>query len=175
MLYLYYILKYIYKNMKVEDYNFNTKTEDIDRGAVKIEILKIIDNRIFWKIVEKINWRTVMNERTEKTKERLYKAINQAERKAKIDKLENRKVERIDILELKEYYFKLLKLLKYYFEPLWLSDACSGPSDDGYWDLRSSIIGFGKEFLTESLNDDQLFIDMSQNHDYAENFGYIFN
>jgi len=35
--------------MKVEDYNFNTKTEDIDRGAVKIEILKIIDNTIFWR------------------------------------------------------------------------------------------------------------------------------
>ncbi len=41
--------------MKVEDYNFNTKTKDINREKVKEEILKIVDNPIFWKIVDKIN------------------------------------------------------------------------------------------------------------------------
>ena len=151
------------------------KTEDINREKVKKEILENIDNPIFWKIVDKINWKLVMEEKTDVTKERLYNAINQFNRKSKLDQIENRDFHKIEIEELKKYYLKLLKLLEYYFQPVWLSDAVNGPSDDGYWDLRSSIIGFGKEFLLESLNDDQLFIDMIQDNNYAENFGYIFN
>ena len=101
--------------------------------------------------------------------------MNKLNRKAKINKLENREFRIIVIGDLNAYYQKILKKLDFYFQPVWLSDAVNGPSDDGYWDLRSSIIGFGKTFLINSLNDDQIFIDMVDNHNYAENFGYVFN
>ncbi len=116
-----------------------------------------------------------MRKKSDVSRDKLYKIVKILERREKLNKVEKRSFNKIDIKELGQYYKKLLNLLKYYFEPVWLSDVVSGPSDDGYWDIRSSIIGFGKEFFLDSLEDDQLFIDMCIHHDYAENFGYIFN
>ena len=151
------------------------KTEDINREEVKKEILDKIDNSIFWEIVNIIDWRMVMGEKSEITKERLYDAIKQVERKEKLNKIDGRDYIKIEISYLKEYYDDILSLLEVYFKPVWLSDDCDGPSDDGYWDLRSSIIGFGQDFLIRSLGDDKLFLDMAKHHHYAENFGYIFH
>jgi hypothetical protein len=64
-----------------------------------------------------------------------------------------------------------------YFQDTWLDKRYSGimPSDDGYSDLLSSIIGKGKEFTNKCIEDIKYFIQFTKDDDFVENFGYIFN
>lgn len=72
-------------------------------------------------------------------------------------------------------YDKLEKQLSEYFRPVWLDDKYDifMPSDDGYSDLISSIIGRGKMFVKKCINDHNVFINMAKNNEYVENFGQI--
>lgn len=48
-------------------------------------------------------------------------------------------------------------------------------SDDGFWDLRAHIIGLGKEYYNQVLENPELAKELADNRGYVENFGYIFN
>jgi len=48
------------------------------------------------------------------------------------------------------------------------------PSDDGYWDLLSSIIGFGKKFVIKCINNKMEFVEVAEKDNYIENFSYLF-
>lgn len=63
-----------------------------------------------------------------------------------------------------------------YFEKTWLDDKYRRfmPSEDGYVDLISSVIGKGKSFLQKCIDNKNIFIKMAKNDDdYAENFKYL--
>lgn len=76
----------------------------------------------------------------------------------------------------------LYKRLYEYFKPYWLGEKKLpgykngyGVSDDGYWDLLSSIIGKGKTWTMKCIRDPKLPAEMAENNDYLENFQYILN
>lgn len=75
------------------------------------------------------------------------------------------------------YYDELRERLR----DIWLSDDNHfGPSDDGFTDLCSSIVGKGQTFCEFMCStDDELvykeYLDMAETGDYYENFGYIFH
>lgn len=64
-----------------------------------------------------------------------------------------------------------------YFKPIWLSDTYNNvmPSDDGYWDLLSSMVGLGKKFTQKCIDNDYYFVKMAKDDFYVENFSYLFN
>jgi len=47
------------------------------------------------------------------------------------------------------------------------------PSDDGYSDLLSTIVGMGKRFTEMCIEDTDKFIEVAEKDDFIENFGYL--
>jgi hypothetical protein len=63
-----------------------------------------------------------------------------------------------------------------YFVDTWLDDKYSSfmPSDDGFTDLISSLIGKGKKVVIACIKNKNKFIKIAKYGDFRENFGYIF-
>ena len=151
------------------------KLQRLTKEELKTYILELINDDTFWYIVDKIDWKQCMNDDISNIRDKLLDIIKVYNRRKKIDiinKYESR-YSSIDINKLKYRYLDILSALYYYFKDVWLFST--DISDDSYWDLRFSIVGFGKDFLISALNDTQVFLDMVNNKNYAENFGYIFN
>lgn len=72
-------------------------------------------------------------------------------------------------------YHNFYMQVYHYFEDIWLDPKYSDimPSDDGYTDLISSVIGKGKEFTKKCIDNTDIFIKTAKNDDYVENFGYM--
>lgn len=150
----------------------------------KQDFIKIVhENEDFWKLVDFINWRALTikgrddySEYMEKAKQKLRDFIKIKIRKDKLKKINNPGYSAINIHEYDIFYFKLLTISNKFFYDCFLDkNKIISISDDGYWDLRSSVIGYGKDFLIKCINDKQIFIDLANQHDYYENFGYIFD
>ena len=79
-----------------------------------------------------------------------------------------------DIIEFKSVYKGLYDILydKFFDENL-------GVGDDGYWDLMSSVIGYGKDIFKKVFKGDIDFLkkmaDHTSEYGYKENFSYMFN
>ena len=54
-------------------------------------------------------------------------------------------------------------------------NAYFGLSDDSFWDLRAHIIGLGEKTYQDVLQDPEIAKRMADQHDFKENFGYLFN
>lgn len=46
------------------------------------------------------------------------------------------------------------------------------PGDDSWWDIRSTIVGFGKESYEKALKDQSYIVDIINKDKWSENFGY---
>lgn len=133
----------------------------------------------FWKMTTVSNWKKVIidyrkiqndfsipnNEKDKKCKEikdlaaaRIYKKYS---------------FEEIQIF--RHEFHKIYSQLYDFFRPIWLSDKNNyGPSDDGYWDLLSSMIGCGKRYTKKCIIEPwKYFIEMAKEHKYVENFSYL--
>jgi len=119
----------------------------------------------FWQMVRIANWKSVFKGR--------YR--NNTDFYEKIQKRVYLKYDFDEIIKFKKEYQIFYDQLHKYFRSTWLNKKYREvmPSDDGYSDLLSSIIGRGKIFTKKCINDKDVMIEMSRNNEYAENFGYI--
>jgi len=116
----------------------------------------------FWEFVDRINWQSYIGSGGRINFERLI-----LEKSAPFYSFD-------ECIKFKQRYDNIYHSLYSKFESTWLSDEYDFmPSDDGYTDLISSIIGKGKDFCYNITDDD--FIKMAENDDYRENFGYLFH
>lgn len=156
----------------------------LTKNELKRRILEFADNNDdFWKMVNFIQWEELIKKgRTDyhtympEAKKRLQKYLNILIRKEKLRKINSEKYsenKEILSLQLETDYRLLLGYLDDYFVDYFRKNKI-GIGDDSYWDLRSTIIGYGKDFLIKCVNDESIAADMAKNHTYCENFGYIF-
>lgn len=157
----------------------------LTKNELKIKILEFANsNHDFWKMVNFIQWKELtQNGRVDyhvympEAKKRYQKYLNILIRKEKLRKINSKKYidnKEIASLQLETDYRLLLGYLDDYFIEYFQKNKI-GIGDDGYWDLRSTIIGYGKDFLIKCINDESITADMAKNHTYYENFGYIFS
>lgn len=126
----------------------------------------------FWKMVEIADWKQVIDS------QKLHTKIDQEYR----DFTNDAKLRIYSVYtypEIKNFHSECTKIyhqLYDYFESTWLDKQYDFmPSDDGYWDLLSSMIGLGKEFTQKCIDDKNNFIKLAKDDYYAENFSYILN
>lgn len=127
----------------------------------------------FWKMVRIANWNAVIkgyaeNPIVDNTHHDFFK------------KAQNRIYSKYSYLEIKKFNeeFKYIyNELHDYFEDIWLSDKYGDimPSDDGYDDLMSSIVGKGKSFVKKCLENAKIVLQMAKDSNYVESFSYLFN
>lgn len=112
----------------------------------------------FWKMVRLANWKGAI-QHWDRMKFRIYSKYDYE----KIQEFKN---------EFDQIYMQLYD----YFQDIWLDDRYNRfmPSDDGYTDLISSIIGMGKTFTKNCIDDTNKFVEMAKKDNYIENFGYLF-
>lgn len=131
----------------------------------------------FWKMVRLANWKGAI---------KLYKSepiinsYNQEKRDDYWDRIKFRIYSKYDyekIQEFKSEFDQIYMQLYDYFEDIWLDDEYGSfmPSDDGYTDLISSIIGMGKTFTKLCIDDTDKFVQLAKDDYYIENFGYLFH
>ena len=121
----------------------------------------IIEDK-FWEFVDRVNWQSYIGFNGRLNFDKLF-----LENTAPFYSFD-------ECISFKQIYESLYDSFYLKFKSTWLSDEYDFmPSDDGYTDLISSIVGKGKTFCDNITEDD--FIKMAQNHDYRENFGYIFH
>lgn len=124
----------------------------------------------FWKMVRIADWaKVIKTSKVYGSSSKLDYVWEQAQKRIFL------KYEYDDIVSFSQYYHTFYILLYDYFQPIWLSKKYNSfmPSDDGYSDLLSSIIGMGKTFVKSCIDDTNKFIEVARNEDYVENFGYI--
>jgi hypothetical protein len=130
----------------------------------------------FWKMVRIANWNKVIIGFNDNS-------ISYEERRLFYKQCQGRiysKYSYDEVINFRKDYDIIYKQLYKYFEDLWLRKDPNFKnglpvSDDGYTDLISSIIGKGKLFVKNAIRNKKLVIDMANNDDYAENFGYQLN
>lgn len=124
----------------------------------------------FWKMVTLVDWKDVINS-SKKTKTG-FKS------KDAYDNAVKRLVTNYDYMQIKDFiydYNRIFNSIADYFEDIWLDEDYRNfmPTDDGYTDLISSIIGKGKRFTKKCIENKEEFINMAKKYDYAENFEYL--
>lgn len=127
----------------------------------------------FWEMVKFANWQQYISVKN-------CRDYDHTEAKIINDKIKKKlytKYEYSEIENFSEEYEKLYNYLYLHFKDTWLNPKYSRymPSDDGYSDLLSSIIGKGRAFVNKCLNDKDIFVKMAKDDDFAENFGYLLN
>jgi hypothetical protein len=133
-------------------------------------------SREFWKMTTVVNWKKVIVDYKNADK---FSSSNREvnENRKKIKELAQKRLclkyeyEQIKNFEKElQYMYKQLYL---YFKKSWL-DGKIDVSDDGYWDLLTSVIGSGKKFTKECLWNPKILSDMAKKNNYVENFSYLF-
>lgn len=133
----------------------------------------------FWKMVKIANWNAVITF-YKKNPSSFFRSSLKDKTPSFYEQAQNRIYSEYSFEEVKNfrenYYFIFYRLYDY-FEKIWLNKRYDKfmPSDDGYSDLISSVIGKGKTFTKECIDVPNVFIKMAKNNDYVENFGYIFD
>lgn len=137
--------------------NFKQITEaEIYKNRTKPNIDQVSND--FWEMVTKLNWMGT-NKTVDDYRLKLFTTYSKEE-----------------IIKFSKIYDNLYNQFYNYFEPVWLDEKYDRymPSDDGYTDLISSIVGSGKSFVKSCVNSDEPFIKMAKTDKFKENFGYIF-
>ena len=124
----------------------------------------------FWKMTRVANWKKVID--SSKKTQNGYKDKNEYD---EVDKRLYTNYEYDQIKKFNSEYTYLYSDLYEWFEVVWLDKKYNKfmPSDDGYSDLISSVIGMGKKFTKDCIENPSVFIDMAKNDNYFENFGYL--
>lgn len=134
--------------------------------------LKAASNE-FWKMTTVVNWKKVIVDYC-KIKDDFFNNKETNEKRNKVKELAKKrlvlKYEYSEVKRLYKEYEKIYVQLYNYFSELDL-----GVSDDGYWDLLSSVIGSGKRFTKKCINEPKVLVDMAKNYEYVENFEYVIN
>lgn len=123
----------------------------------------------FWEMVKIADWKSFIDDSSDVT---LLPYMT------RLDAIKTRVYLKYELSQIKEFldeYHILYMQLYDYFYTTWLNDQYSDymPSDDGYGDLLSSIIGLGKDYVKKITK--AKFIKMAKDDYYAENFCYILN
>jgi hypothetical protein len=124
----------------------------------------------FWKMVRLVNWKGAI---------KLYKTIgDQKLRDDYWEQMQKKLYTTYEYDEIKEFeneYHTFYIQLYDYFKPIWHDKKYNYiiPSDDGYSDLLSSVIGKGKTFTKACIDNIDIFIKMTEDDDYMENFVYL--
>jgi hypothetical protein len=126
----------------------------------------------FWKMVKIADWKSVIKGYHE------HPTIDQTHRDF-FKNAQARIYTKYDFYQIKQFdaeCYLIYQQLYDYFKPIWLDDKYNDymPSDDGYSDLISSIIGLGKTFTNSCVNDTNKFLKMAKDDYYVENFTYLF-
>lgn len=74
----------------------------------------------------------------------------------------------------KEKRKKLINILDDYENKIGIS-SYYGVSDDGFWDLTAHIVGLGKHWYYQVIENPEIAKEIADNYMYKENFEYIFN
>lgn len=127
----------------------------------------------FWKMVKIVDWKSVIEGyKKHLTIDEKYRDFYKDAQKRLYSKYEFDQIENFgDVCHM------IYQQLYEYFEPIWLSDSYNDvmPSDDGYFDLLSSMIGLGKKFTQKCIDNDYYFVKMAKDDFYVENFKYLFD
>jgi hypothetical protein len=128
----------------------------------------------FWDMTKLVNWKKVVSAHNKAKLEGEWDNIRVTDAKKAAEKRLYTKYEYSQIYAFFKEWKYLYPLLSEYFKPVWLNKNYNFmPSDDGYWDLISSIVGFGKEFTKECIDDPNNFVKMAKDDFYVENFSYL--
>jgi hypothetical protein len=132
-------------------------------------------NPEFWKMVRLANWKGAIKIFKSNTSMNSY---SQAKKDEYWEQMQGRlymKYEYDKIKEFEKEYHRIYIQLYDYFNSTWLDKKYYSimPSDDGYSDLLSSIIGKGKTFTKSCIDNIDNFIKMAKDDDYMENFVYL--
>lgn len=127
----------------------------------------------FWKMTTVVNWKKVLE--TNRKINTIWVAQYSKQVSNAIEMAEKRLCLNYTFEEIKkfriEYDIIYCKLYDYFED---ISKKEKLVSDDVYSDLLSSIIGSGKFFTKKCINNVKYFIEMAENDDFVENFGYLF-
>ena len=126
----------------------------------------------FWRMVKIANWKLVIEGfRSHPTIDQTHRDFYKDAQKRIYTKYDFNKIEEFD-----DECHEICQQLYDYFYDIWLDEKYNDvmPSDDGYTDLISSVVGLGKRFVTAIINDTDKFVKMAKNNYYAENFTYLF-
>ena len=131
----------------------------------------------FWKMTTVVNWKKVIVDYCKIKDEKFFNNTKENnEKRNKVKELAKKRLvlnyEYSEMKKLHKEYQKIYNQLYNYFNDL---DLDLGVSDDGYWDLLSSVIGSGKRFTKKCINDPKVLVDMAKNYKYVENFEYVIN
>lgn len=118
----------------------------------------------FWKMTTVVNWKKVIvdyknaNKFSNSNSEtwQRHKMIKEYALKRLCLKYEYNQIKNFQG-ELDFMYNKLY----FYFKEIWLNNKL-GVSDDGYWDLLTSVIGSGKKFTKECILYPKTLVDMAK-------------
>lgn len=126
----------------------------------------------FWEMVEIADWKQVIdNQKLHPKIDTEYRNFTNDAKLRIYSKYSYNKIKNFHN-ECTHIYHQLYD----YFQSTWLDDQYDFmPSDDGYWDLVTSIIGLGKEFAQKCIDDKDNFVKLAEEDYYAENFSYILN
>ncbi len=113
----------------------------------------------YWQQIEKLEWHTdsfISDGDYERIKQQL------------IDNFTPSEIKQLDV-----FVHSKVNELNQRFHDDWLGNPGIGVSDDGWSDLRSEVVGRGKEFY-ENITVEKLQ-EMADNNDYNESFSYCFH
>lgn len=131
----------------------------------------------FWEMVRIANWKDAIKLYLS---DRGIDSYNQEKRDEYWDRMKFRIYSKYDYEKIKEFeneYHQFYMKLYDYFHDIWLDDEYNSfmPSDDGYSDLLSSIIGMGKTITKKCIDDTDKFVTIARDGYFIENFGYLFH
>lgn len=157
-----YIFTTIETQISINKWNKRYRANNFDKNK-EAEILNYVNStelKRFWEFVKHTDWGTNPTEFFEYGKKNVLKNI----------------APHFSHEEFKKFRVIYEKLGKYL--ELRLEDVELYAEDDGLWDLRSSIIGYGKDIYIDVIkgdNDNKEIHGYDDRNDYYENFGYIFS
>jgi len=152
------------KHLKLFETHKNTSKVDELLDGISPEFWEMVNTAKWWLVI-KASWKILMVSKKQAMKEckgRIY------------TNYEYSQIKKFDY-EMNTLY----KRLKNYFEPYWLGKikmrGYSGynVSDDGYWDLLSSVKGKGKLWTIDCIEHPSIPAQMAKTNDYTENFSYL--
>jgi hypothetical protein len=144
--------------------------EKLSQHRSKIPNLDIVDPE-FWKMVKIVDWKSVIEGYEKNIPHNEKRDFYKDAQKRLCSNYEFEQIKKLEI-ECHKIYTQVYN----YFESIWLDDKYSKimPSDDGYTDLISSMVGLGKKFIQKCIDNDYYFIKMAKDDFYVENFTYLF-
>lgn len=160
-----YIFSNIFNRGDIEDIKqmweriYRSNNYDLIKKNKIIDFANSDDLNRFWKFVEKVNW----------WKRAKYISFGKDFVLTEIAPYFSHD----EFKKFRNIYKELDKYLKDRTKDIYLS-----AEGDDYWDLRSSIIGFGKNLylnVIEGSKNNYQIKELDSNNDYYENFGYIFS